>query len=339
MSANIISGAQHLMNQCYQAAVSEFTTFINNASESREKLQGLIYRATAHTYSKNYEEALKDLDAAGDLKESELNFEYFYKKGIALFGSENFQAADEVFKKALTLAEHQEQRDKLVIWTNKVEIELEEKGLVTPKSSGGINVTAIKVTHHWTQSLTHLTLTLDSNIELSKDDVLVTVDKKLVKLVYKSSNHTIFELHLSNSIIPAETTWEFQGRKIIFELKKEVANFNWVNIEREKAALINPDRPSYPSSAKVKRDWDNLERDINREIEEDERKDPNAGMMLLFKDIFAKADENTRRAMMKSYQTSGGTVLSTNWNEVQDKDYEGKDKPDAPKGQEWKKYD
>jgi len=42
---------------------------------------------------------------------------------------------------------------------------------------------------------------------------------------------------------------------------------------------------------------------------------------------------------MKSFQTSGGTVLSTNWNEVADKDYEGKDRPDAPNGQKWVKPD
>lgn len=67
-----------------------------------------------------------------------------------------------------------------------------------------------------------------------------------------------------------------------------------------------------------------------------ESDDPMKG---IFKQIYDASDENTKRAMMKSYLTSGGTVLSTNWNEVKDKDYEGKDKPDAPKGQEWRKWE
>jgi suppressor of G2 allele of SKP1 len=41
--------------------------------------------------------------------------------------------------------------------------------------------------------------------------------------------------------------------------------------------------------------------------------------------------------MIKSFQTSGGTVLSTDWTDVKAKDYEGKDRPEAPGDQIWKK--
>lgn len=38
-----------------------------------------------------------------------------------------------------------------------------------------------------------------------------------------------------------------------------------------------------------------------------------------FKQLYAGASDETRRAMMKSYQESGGTALSTNWEEVSKK--------------------
>jgi hypothetical protein len=40
--------------------------------------------------------------------------------------------------------------------------------------------------------------------------------------------------------------------------------------------------------------------------------------------------------MVKSFQTSGGTVLSTNWEEVAQRDYE-KERT-APDGMEWRKW-
>jgi suppressor of G2 allele of SKP1 len=36
----------------------------------------------------------------------------------------------------------------------------------------------------------------------------------------------------------------------------------------------------------------------------------------LFKTLYAAADDDTRRAMNKSYSESGGTCLSTNWQDI-----------------------
>ena len=84
------------------------------------------------------------------------------------------------------------------------------------------------------------------------------------------------------------------------------------------------------------RDWDAIEKDVEEEIA-NEKPVGDAAMNQLFQQIYANADEDTKRAMIKSYQTSGGTVLSTNWNEVAKKDYE--QERTAPDGQEWKTWE
>jgi suppressor of G2 allele of SKP1 len=55
---------------------------------------------------------------------------------------------------------------------------------------------------------------------------------------------------------------------------------------------------------------------------------------LFFKKLYASADDDTKRAMMKSYVESNGTVLSTNWAEVG----KGKVETSPPDGMEAKKW-
>ena len=83
----------------------------------------------------------------------------------------------------------------------------------------------------------------------------------------------------------------------------------------------DPKDEKKPSPYASHKDWDAIERDMI-EDEKNEKPEGDEAMNKLFKQIYSNASDDTRRAMVKSFQTSGGTVLSTNWDEVKEKDYE-----------------
>jgi suppressor of G2 allele of SKP1 len=93
---------------------------------------------------------------------------------------------------------------------------------------------------------------------------------------------------------------------------------------------------AYPSSSLKKKDWDALEREVIAE-EEKEKPEGEEALFKLFRSIYKDGSDETKRAMVKSFQTSGGTVLSTNWAEVAKKDYESE--IEAPAGMEVRKYE
>lgn len=83
--------------------------------------------------------------------------------------------------------------------------------------------------------------------------------------------------------------------------------------------------------AKGGKNWDK----IVKEFEEDEEKNGEKDVNELFKQIYSQGDEEMRRAMNKSFAESGGTVLSTNWDEVKRETVEVKPPDDC----EFKKWD
>ncbi|KAL3116331.1 hypothetical protein niasHT_002414 [Heterodera trifolii] len=75
--------------------------------------------------------------------------------------------------------------------------------------------------------------------------------------------------------------------------------------------------------------WDRLAKEMEQEEEEEED-----GVNKLFKSIYRDSSDEVKKAMVKSFTESQGTVLSTNWNEVK------KDHVDIkpPEGSEFKQF-
>ena len=106
-------------------------------------------------------------------------------------------------------------------------------------------------------------------------------------------------------------------------------------------ALANSTSTSKPTEriSNARKNWDGITTEIlGAEKELTTSEDPNAGgdstLNGFFQKIYGDADEDTKRAMMKSYSESGGTTLSTNWADVKKGEVEVK----PPQGQEWKKW-
>ena len=327
----------------FEKSLGNFSELIDNYNSSKLLPSYLLYRINAKIKLGKYEDGMKDMERLEKNEKYEKGFNFYLTKGILNFKLSKYVESKMSFVSALQSlnANDSEHRKRLIPWMNKIDIELKENGIVDWNKS---NKEDIKIIYNWIQTGEKITIDITSNHNLNEYNI--KINKKTIEFINKLTNEVKHTINLTNGIIPEESNYTISSQlKLKLELKKEVPNFNWVNLENITNNNTGDDRKIsgyYPSSSKVKKDWNQIDHEFGK-IEKDETiiggRGGDQGMMNLFKMIYEQSDENTRRAMIKSFQTSGGTVLSTNWDEVKDKDYEGKDKPEPPKGREWAKPD
>ncbi|GMT19355.1 hypothetical protein PFISCL1PPCAC_10652, partial [Pristionchus fissidentatus] len=180
--------------------------------------------------------------------------------------------------------------------------------------------------HDWFQTDSLVTLTVLKK-GCALDNCKVSTNSRLISIT--SSNEIIFNGKLSGEVRRDEITLTVTPSKVEVRLPKLIAG-RWENLV-EKKEETEESGVSRPESEK--KNWDRIEKEAEKEEEEAELTG-DAAVQRMFKKIYGDADDDVKKAMMKSYQESGGTVLSTNWSEISKKKTEVK----PPDSMEYKKF-
>ncbi|KAL1593866.1 Cochaperone protein [Paraconiothyrium brasiliense] len=209
-----------------------------------------------------------------------------------------------------------------------------------------------KPKHDWYQNNEQVTFTLMAK-NVPKDKATVEIEKESLDITYPLANGNDFTYNLLpfyGEVDPASSTYRITPTKIEVVLRKATPGVKWKALEGElkseprsseasgtteivtdRTAKTTEAAPSYPTSSKKgAKNWDKVAAEDLGE-EDDYEGDETSRF---FKQLYKGAGEDAQRAMMKSYQESGGTVLSTDWSSVGNKYIA----PEPPEGMEAKKY-
>ncbi|GAA5860986.1 hypothetical protein JCM3774_003216 [Rhodotorula dairenensis] len=194
-----------------------------------------------------------------------------------------------------------------------------------------------KIRHEWYQTEREVVVSVFIR-SVNEEHLKVDLQPRALSLTVSlpTGSDVVFDVDpLAHEIDVAASSYRVLQPKIEFKLIKKQGGVKWTKLEGQDESLVKmgpsnlletrlaDTRHAYPSSSRKQHNWDAI---VKQSAEEDAElakefsKGPNAGgdkvLNEMFQKLYADATDDQRRAMIKSYQESNGTSLSTNWDEV-----------------------
>ncbi|SBT34278.1 calcyclin binding protein, putative [Plasmodium ovale wallikeri] len=174
------------------------------------------------------------------------------------------------------------------------------------------------IRHDWSQTETCVFFTLYKK-NIQANSFLYFVKSDYIFLTIKINDEEVYAIDtfLFSEIEPSKTRINITPMKVEVTLEKETKGLKWIQISKVEKDITSEKKENLlnPFSGKSTQEWDNLTKTLKEE-------DEGESIDHFFRKIYKDGDDDTRRAMIKSFQTSHGTVLSTNWKDVKNKNYE-----------------
>jgi suppressor of G2 allele of SKP1 len=162
----------------------------------------------------------------------------------------------------------------------------------------------VKLEYYQTDAKMVVTL-FERNLEEAKVNVMCEPKK----LKVTAGEKVLLNTSLYGEVLSNEVVYSVKPRKVEITLKKK-ENKHWDALEDKRKDEEDAKKAALSDK------WSSMIQEVEKE--EEESKDVQG----LFQKIFQNCDDDAKRAMLKSYTESKGTVLSTNWSEIGKKETE-----------------
>ncbi|KAJ1366721.1 hypothetical protein KIN20_027474 [Parelaphostrongylus tenuis] len=181
-----------------------------------------------------------------------------------------------------------------------------------------------KARYDWFQTDSFVTITiLKKGVSLSECRVAFRNNEIRVF----AGDEVIFETTLARPVDEKDFTVTCTPSKAKVRMPKATA-VHWPTLS------ASSDAPHVSSESHPTKNWEAIGRSAVEE-EEKEELEGDAAVNRMFRKLYSEASDDVKKAMIKSYQESGGTVLSTNWAEISKKRTEIK----PPDCMEYKRFE